>query len=91
MAHFLVVGRENDEEQSSVTAFNMRDVHRLFWIVDEPDLCVTVRDVLEPDEEPDYIATNRFEVCHESEVLNEMRTMVINLQVAAERKKKAVK
>ena len=91
MAHFLVVGQEHEEGQSSVTAYNMKDVHRLFWIADAEELCVSVRDVLEPDEEPDYIATNRFAVCHESEVLNEMRTMVIDLKVADQHRKKVAK
>ena len=89
MSHFLVVVRADDGHQGSVTAFNMNDVHRLFMLAGERDLCVTVRDVMEPDEEPDYIVAEWFKVCHESEVLLEMKSKLLDLEVRYERRKEA--
>jgi hypothetical protein len=80
MAHFLVVVRPDDGHQGSVTAFNMNDVHRLFMVAGETDLSVTVRDVMEPAEEPDYILAEQFVVCQESEVLLEMKSKLLDLE-----------
>lgn len=89
MAHFLIVVRPEEDEIGAVTAFNMNDVHRLHLVAGEDDLSVTVRDVMEPNQEPEYIVAERFVVCHESEVLLEMKSRSLRLEVEAQRRREA--
>ena len=84
MAHFLVVGRP-DDEKGSVTAFNMDRVQGLFLQVGDSTMAVTVNDVMEPEELPEYFLVDRYLTCHESTVLNEMRFLAARMQVDAEK------
>ena len=91
MAYFLVVGRPNDGSNGlgSVTAFNMERVQGLFLQVGESAISVTVTDVMEPEELPEYLLVDRYLTCHESTVLIEMRSMAARMEVQAnERNKK---
>jgi hypothetical protein len=92
MAYFLVVGRPNDGTTGlgSVTAFNMERVQGLFLQVGESAMSVTVTDVMEPEELPEYLLVDRYLItCHESTVLIEMRSMAARMEVQAnERNKK---
>jgi|694.fasta_scaffold85434_2 hypothetical protein len=87
MAHFLVVGRPNDGAKGlgSVTAFNMERVQGLFLQVGDSTMSVTVNDVLEPEELPEYFLVDRYLTCHESTVLIEMQSMTARMEVEAKK------
>ena len=91
MAHFIVVGLPNDGTKGlgSVTAFNMEQVHGLCMEVGNTTLSVTVTDAMEPEELPEYLLVERYLICHESTVLDEMESMVAYMHMQAnERNKK---
>ena len=90
MAYFLVVGRPNDGSNGlgSVTAFNMERVQGLFLQVGESAISVTVTDVLEPEELPEYLLVDRYLTCHESTVLVEMQSMAAYMDMQAKERTK---
>lgn len=91
MAHFLVVGRPNDggNRLGSVTAFNMERVQGLFVQVGQGAMSVTVTDVMEPEELPEYMLVDRYLTCNEGTVLIEMHSMAARMLMEAnERDKK---
>jgi hypothetical protein len=81
MAYFLVVGNPDDGEKQmgSVTAYNMNDVHMLHLVVDEAGLLVDL------GEQKESILVDRYKVCHESTVDNEMLSMSDRMKQAKER------
>lgn len=90
MAYFLVVGRPNDGASGlgSVTAFNMERVQGLFLQVGDSTMSVTVTDVLEPEELPEYLLVDRYLTCHESTVLVEMQSMAAYMDMQAKERTK---
>ncbi len=83
MAYFLVVANPDDGEKQmgSVTAYNMNDVHTIHLVVDEDGLLVDL------GEQKESILVDRYTICHEGIVGDEMRSMSDRMKRAKERTK----